>query len=104
MLATATSSVQARDEEIVQIAKSIQELSDIFKELNILVVDQGTLLDRIDHNVDIALDRVKAGVEHVTKAEKSHKSARPFACITILMVLIIVMVIIIAVRQKAKTQ
>lgn len=36
-----TEAVQSRDAEIVQIAKSIEELSTIFKELAVLVIDQG---------------------------------------------------------------
>ena len=40
-----------RDEEIVRIAKSIEELAAIFKELAVLVIDQGTILDRIDYNM-----------------------------------------------------
>lgn len=91
---------QERDEEIAHIAKSITELAEIFKEINVLIVDQGTLLDRIDHNVDLALDRVREGVEHLHKAEKYQKSARPFKCIAVLMVLIIIMVIILIVRKS----
>jgi hypothetical protein len=41
-----------RDKEIQQIARSIEELSQIFKELAILVIDQGTILDRIDYNME----------------------------------------------------
>ena len=33
-------------------AQSIEELSDIFKELAVLVIDQGTILDRIDFNME----------------------------------------------------
>jgi syntaxin 16 len=34
-------------------------LSEIFKELQTMVIDQGTMLDRIDYNVELARDRVK---------------------------------------------
>ena len=43
---------QERDEEITRIARSIEELSQIFKELAVLVIDQGTILDRIDFNME----------------------------------------------------
>jgi len=43
--------IQSRDTEISQIAKSIEELGAIFKELAVLVIDQGTILDRIDYNM-----------------------------------------------------
>lgn len=45
-----------RDEEITRIAKSIEELSQIFKELAVLVIDQGTILDRIDFNMEQVLE------------------------------------------------
>lgn len=44
--------IRDRDQEIVAIAKSIEELSQIFKELAVLVIDQGTVLDRIDYNME----------------------------------------------------
>ena len=34
------------------LAQSIEELSEIFKELAVLVIDQGTILDRIDFNME----------------------------------------------------
>lgn len=43
--------VGQRDEEITRIAQSIEELAGIFKELAVLVIDQGTILDRIDYNM-----------------------------------------------------
>jgi|SRR5271156_6743196 len=51
--------IRQREREIEDIAKGILELSEIFKELQILVIDQGTMLDRIDYNVEMTRDRVK---------------------------------------------
>lgn len=42
----------ARDREIDQIARSIAELAELFQDLSALVIDQGTMLDRIDYNID----------------------------------------------------
>jgi syntaxin 16 len=44
--------VAKRDHEINSIVESIEELSQIFKELAVLVIDQGTVLDRIDYNME----------------------------------------------------
>lgn len=51
--------IAQREREIEDIAKGIIELSEIFKELQSMVIDQGTMLDRIDYNVEMARDRVK---------------------------------------------
>ena len=64
-----------RDVEITNIAKSIEELASIFKELNVLVRDQGTILDRIDYNMDCAVENVKSGVGQLDKADEHQKSA-----------------------------
>jgi len=51
--------IRQREREIEDIAKGILELSEIFKELQTMVIDQGTMLDRIDYNVEMTRDRVK---------------------------------------------
>eukprot|EP00555_Chaetoceros_dichaeta_P009736 CAMPEP_0198253478 /NCGR_PEP_ID=MMETSP1447-20131203/3887_1 /TAXON_ID=420782 /ORGANISM="Chaetoceros dichaeta, Strain CCMP1751" /LENGTH=296 /DNA_ID=CAMNT_0043939157 /DNA_START=18 /DNA_END=909 /DNA_ORIENTATION=- len=67
------SAVQSRDKEIVQIAKSIEELSSIFKELAVLVIDQGTILDRIDYNMEAVVEHTKEGIDQLEKAEGHQK-------------------------------
>jgi len=44
--------IEQREREINDIAKGIIELADIFKNLQAMVIDQGTMLDRIDYNVE----------------------------------------------------
>jgi len=83
--------VDQRDEEIVRIAKSIEELAAIFKELAVLVIDQGTILDRIDYNMEAAVEHAKEGIVQLQKAEEHQKNALPLRCIIVLVVLIAIM-------------
>ena len=47
---TVDSSLQTRDRELTEIAKSIAQLAELFKDLSALVIDQGTLLDSVEYN------------------------------------------------------
>jgi syntaxin 16 len=50
-----------RSKEINEMVENLTELGTIFKELNTLVVEQGTVLDRIDYNIE-------QGVKHTEDA------------------------------------
>ncbi len=94
--------VNQRDEEIVRIAKSIEELAAIFKELAVLVIDQGTILDRIDFNMESAVDNAKEGIKQLEKAEEHQKNSMSVKCILVLVVLIIIMVGVLIWKHSGK--
>lgn len=94
--------VQSRDKEIVQIAKSIEELSSIFKELAVLVIDQGTILDRIDYNMEAVVEHTKEGIGQLEKAERHQKNARPMKCIICLSVTIFILLCILILKHRRR--
>lgn len=55
-----------REREINDIARGIIELSDIFRDLQAMIIDQGTMLDRIDFNVERMMVDVKAADKDLT--------------------------------------
>lgn len=63
-----------RDQEINTLVTSINELAGIYKEMQSLVLVQGTILDRIDYNIDNALQNVKQANKELTKADENMKS------------------------------
>lgn len=79
-LMTAEELAQERDVEIRKICESIESLAVMFKELATMVIEQGTVIDRIDHNLAEAVQKVEKGVKQLNDAEKAQKSSRPFKC------------------------
>lgn len=95
-------SVQSRDKEISKIAKSIEELGAIFKELAVLVIDQGTILDRIDYNMESVVEHTKEGIQQLEKAESHQKSARSMKCIICLAITIALLLVILVLKHRGK--
>lgn len=60
----------------------------------------GTIIDRIDYNMEMAVERTKRGLVQLNKANEYSKSNRPLKCIVLLLVLISILVIILIVRSK----
>ncbi len=56
--------------EIQNLAKSITELAVLFRELSTLVVEQGTVLDRIDYNILDAKTNVQKANVHIQSTLK----------------------------------
>lgn len=87
-----------RDEEINKLVETINELTKIFKQMNQLVIDQGTILDRIDFNIEDTLVQTKKGNEQLTKANEYQKSNRGTYCIVLLSALIFFFLMILIVK------
>lgn len=98
MEATATD----RTQEILNIAKSVHELATLFQELSVLVVEQGSLLDRIDYNVEQTLDNLGKAKKEIDKANVHQKRSRTALCIIVLIMLILVAAFILIIKQLAK--
>ena len=64
-LNTNDAAIAQREIEINDIAQGIIELADIFKELQGMVIDQGTMLDRIDYNIENMAVNVKGADEEL---------------------------------------
>lgn len=92
--------VEQRDAEIQHIAKSIEELAQIFKELAVLVIDQGTILDRIDFNMETAVEHAKEGVVNLEKAEETQKANPAMKCIGVLVLFIVILLIVIIAKHS----
>ena len=90
---------EMRSQEINKIAKSVADLNRVFKELATLVIEQGTLLDRIDYNVENVQDNTKQATVQLQQADEEQKSGTAKQCIIILIVLIVVNLLFWAFRK-----
>ncbi|CAL8467772.1 g7310 [Coccomyxa elongata] len=85
---------QERDREVRNILQSINDLAQIMKDLSVLVIDQGTIVDRIDYNMEQVAVKVDEGVKQLLKAEKSQKQSGMVLCIMFLVCAVIVMLVV----------
>ena len=66
--------LRRRDNELNNLLESVNELAELFKEMQNLVMQQGTILDRIDYNIDIASININKGKKNIIKADKHMKN------------------------------
>ena len=66
--------LQNRDNELNQLLNSVNDLAQIFKDMQSLVMEQGSILDRIDYNIDIAASNITTGKKSLVKANEYHKN------------------------------
>lgn len=70
--------------QVENIMKSFVELRDLYRDLSRLVVDQGTVLDRIDYHVEQAQNQISLGTQKIAKAAQYQKGHKKLVCIFIL--------------------
>ena len=80
--------IRKRDEDINILANSINELSGIFKDLQNVVHEQGTILDRIDYNIEVSYENSHKGLKLLKKAE-DHQNESCFRNVILALFLII---------------
>jgi len=94
----AEDAVSQKEKEVRQIAQSINDLALIFKDLSILVTEQGTLLDRIDFNIETTKVTMESAVKEVKKAQDHQKSYKKKLCMLLLCLIILILLIVIVIR------
>ena len=80
--------MKKRNEDINILANSINELSGILKDLQNVVQEQGTILDRIDYNIDVSYENSQKGLKFLKKAEE-HQNESCFRNVILVLFVII---------------
>ncbi|KAJ5867922.1 hypothetical protein N7534_002475 [Penicillium rubens] len=92
--------IAQREREINDIAKGIIELSDIFRELQTMIIDQGTMLDRIDYNVERMGTEVKAADKELKVATGYQQRTTKRKIMLLLLLVVMGMIILLVVKPK----
>ncbi|CUS20996.1 LAQU0S02e03158g1_1 [Lachancea quebecensis] len=87
-----------REEEITQLARGVLEVSTIFREMQNLVIDQGTIIDRIDYNLENTVLELKGAQRELDRA--TVYQSRTQKCKVILLLSLIVITLFFFVMLK----
>ncbi|CAN1784296.1 SYP43 [Linum perenne] len=88
-----------REREIQQVVESVNELAQIMKDLSVLVIDQGTIVDRIDHNIQNVATTVEDGLKQLQKAERTQKQGGMVMCATVLVIMCFIMLVLLILKE-----
>ena len=96
--------LQAREREISKLAMGILEISTIFKEMESMVIDQGSVLDRIDYNIANTAQDLKSSDKELIKAQGYQKRTTKCKLIYLLSLVVFALFIIVLVKPHGKTK
>jgi len=86
--------IQERERDIKQLESDIMGVNQIFKDLGMIVHEQGEVIDSIEANVETTAVQVQTGRDHLKKASEYQNKARRKKCICIVIVVVALAVII----------
>lgn len=85
---------EQRDGAIAELIKEVTEVQEVMRDISVLVVEQGSMVDRIDQNVSVAAEHVERGVEHIRRAHEASKGGAMATCIFVLLIAIAVLFVV----------
>lgn len=96
----ALDAVQERHEDIRRLAKSVQELSVLFEEMQQMLEAQSHVLDTIEQSAYETTADLEQGVQYVEKAKDSARATRrkKWICFGIFVIILIIIAIVLAVE------
>ncbi|KAJ6928645.1 hypothetical protein NC652_012700 [Populus alba x Populus x berolinensis] len=80
------------------VVESVNELAQIMKDLSVLVIDQGTIVDRIDYNIQNVATTVEEGLKQLQKAERTQKRGGMVMCATVLVIMCFIMLVLLVLK------
>ncbi|KAF9609432.1 hypothetical protein IFM89_016232 [Coptis chinensis] len=87
--------IEEREQGIQEINQQIGEVNEIFKDLAVLVHEQGAMIDDIDSNIESSHAATAQGTSHLVKASKTQKSNSSLSCLLLVIFGIVLIIVII---------
>ncbi|KAF5385869.1 hypothetical protein D9615_002555 [Tricholomella constricta] len=81
--------INSRTHSLNELANSIANLAELFKDLSALIIDQGTLLDSVEYNIEQTAVRVSEAVVELEAAKGYQGRTGRRRCILLLVLLVI---------------
>ncbi|CAI9095232.1 OLC1v1031128C2 [Oldenlandia corymbosa var. corymbosa] len=87
--------IEERDQGIQEIQQQIGEVNDIFKDLAVLVHEQGTMIDDIGSHIENSHAATGQGRSQLAKAAKTQRSNSSLTCLLLVIFGIVLLIVII---------
>ncbi|KAG9013649.1 hypothetical protein FRB90_005821 [Tulasnella sp. 427] len=92
--------LETRSREVTEIAKSIASLAEVFKDLSNLVIDQGTILDSVEYNIEQTAIHVQEAAKDLDVATKYQKNVGRRKCIFLLLIIIVGLILVLIFKPR----
>ncbi|KAK7366962.1 hypothetical protein VNO80_08966 [Phaseolus coccineus] len=87
--------IEERDQGIQEIQQQIGEVNEIFKDLAVLVHEQGTMIDDIGSNIEHSHEATVQAKSQLAKASKTQRSNSSLTCLLLVIFGIVLLIVII---------
>ncbi|KAK2662562.1 hypothetical protein Ddye_001136 [Dipteronia dyeriana] len=87
--------IEERDQGIQEIQQQIGEVNEIFKDLAVLVHEQGTMIDDIGSHIESSQAATGQGKSQLVKAAKTQKSNSSLTCLLLVIFGIVLLILIV---------
>lgn len=101
---TVLNDVQTRHRELLKLEKTMAELTQLFHDMEELVIEQDQPIQQIEEQVNTAQHDIEQGVGHTQKAVVSAKAARKkrIWCFVICLIIIVVLALVLGIHFGTK--
>lgn len=96
--------LRERDEEITQLAKGVLEVSVIFREMQELIIDQGTIVDRIDYNLENTVIELRAADRELKGATRYQQNTQKCKIILLLSLCVVALFLFVMLKPHNGTK